>query len=58
MSIFSPLEIERQAPYSTTFLFFWRPFHSQEEKGLKGAFKKETPFLRYLLLRESTQRWG
>ena len=26
---------DREAgPCSTTFLFFWRPFHSQEEKGL------------------------
>jgi len=37
-SIFSPLEIEMQAPNSTTFLFFNKHFQILEDRELKGAF--------------------
>jgi len=57
-SIFSRLEIEMQAPNSTTFLFFNKPFQIPEDRELKGAFRKEIPCWRYLPLRASTQRRG
>jgi hypothetical protein len=52
--ILFPTETDQQAPFSSTFLFFNKPFQIQEDWGLTGASKKEISLGRYLPLRAST----